>query len=116
MTLDAIPLTSNGKVDRAALLRRRGEAPRPGGQTTALHGSLAVTISAIWREVLGLEQVGARDNFFDLGGDSLKLIEVHSRLRKQLDRKLSLVDLFEFPTIEALVERLKGQTNAASGR
>jgi amino acid adenylation domain-containing protein len=112
VTLDAIPLTSNGKVDREALLRRRGEAPSPGGQTTPLHGSLAAAISAIWREVLGLEQVGARDNFFDLGGDSLKLIEVHSRLRKQLDRKLSLVDLFEFPTIEALVERLEGQTNA----
>jgi acyl-coenzyme A synthetase/AMP-(fatty) acid ligase/acyl carrier protein len=108
VTLASIPLTSNGKVDRAALpapvaADGAGSAARPASAADDLEEKIAL----IWRGVLNRNEVGARENFFDLGGDSLRLIEVHSRLRKELGVKLPITDLFEYPTIEALVRRLR---------
>src|SRR6185436_13879367 len=74
-----------------------GGAPRTG---------LEQAIAGIWREVLGVEQVGIEDNFFDRGGHSLLLVRVHSRLQKLLDREVPVVDLFNHPTIAALARHL----------
>ena len=67
-------------------------------------------IAAIWQEVLGVEQVGIHDNFFDVGGHSLLLIRVHSRLRKSLHMHYSIIDLFRFPTISSLAQSLASTT------
>ena len=64
------------------------------------------TISAIWQEMLGKERVGVRDNFFDLGGDSLLLVQVRSKLHAALNCDISTADLFEYPTIAALAAYL----------
>ncbi|MEE8523392.1 MAG: amino acid adenylation domain-containing protein, partial [Thermoanaerobaculia bacterium] len=115
--LDALPLTANGKLDRAALGRRPLPAvegseapvrstPRPG---------IERTIAAVWRQVLTLPRVGNHDNFFDLGGHSLLLVRVHEALRQRLSAEFSLRDLFRYPTIASLAEHLssKGSDRSA---
>ncbi|MEM8963177.1 MAG: amino acid adenylation domain-containing protein, partial [Acidobacteriota bacterium] len=104
MRLDALPLTSNGKLDRKALpvplLERRGDRTAP---STALEASIA----EVWRGVLGLDDVGVEESFFDLGGNSLLMVEVHGRLQQTLGaRAPSMVELFRLPTIRSLAESL----------
>ncbi len=98
VALTSFPLTGNGKVDRAAL-----PAPewRP---SAALHPRDAVelALAQIFEQVLGLEAVGVRDNFFDLGGDSLSAVRLVTRVREQLGVRLPLVALFRGPTAEQL--------------
>lgn len=105
--LDALPLTANGKIDRHALASR----PLPRAQRDADAGALKPTertIHALWRRLLGVDDIGLDDNFFDLGGHSLLLVQVRAELEVALDRELEVVDLFRFPTIRALARRLSG--------
>src|SRR5262249_35875902 len=102
--LPALPLSPNGKVDRAAL-------PKPAVGSTADAPSTGVTaigqtIIDLWRRVLKVDRIGLNDNFFDLGGDSLQLVAVHSNLQKTLQIKISLTDLFEFTTVDSLERHL----------
>lgn len=104
--LNSLPLTANGKVDRNAL-------PMPAIQDAADPGEsprneLERVISQAWREALGVEQVGLNRNFFDLGAHSLMVAEVHIQLQQMLNRDISLVDLFQFPTVSALADHLAG--------
>ncbi len=102
--LDALPLTDNGKVDRRAL-------PAPSESRTTSQRAfvppqteLEQTIARVWQEVLGREAVGMEDNFFDLGGHSLLMIRTQHKLRHVLDRELSIVDLFRYPTVGSLAK------------
>ena len=63
-------------------------------------------VAGVWREVLRVERVGMRDNFFDVGGHSLLLVQVQVRLGKELGRKVTLIELFQYPTIDSLVGHL----------
>jgi acyl carrier protein len=63
-------------------------------------------LAAIWQQALDVEKVGIHDNFFDMGGHSLMLAKVHSRLEEMAGRELSMVELFKYPTIAALAEHL----------
>jgi acyl carrier protein len=105
MVLDSLPLNANDKLDRCAL-------PMPDGARQldqALvepRSDLERQLVEIWQEVLGVEQVGIRDNFFDLGGHSLKLVELHQKLGDRIDISLELVDLFALPTVSALVDHI----------
>jgi acyl carrier protein len=103
--LDALPLTPNGKLDRRAL--PAPDRPSGAGSASAAPGNqLERKIAAAWQESLGLDEVGVNDNFFDLGGHSLLLVQLHLRLRELLDADLAIVDLFRFPTIRALAQFL----------
>jgi amino acid adenylation domain-containing protein len=111
--MEAWPLTPNGKLDRKAL-----PAPEPGsGETSyvAPRRPLEAALAEIWAEVLGRARVGVKENFFDLGGHSLLLVEVQARLRQTLDRKVPVVDLFRFPTVAALAEHLGAEVEGAGG-
>jgi acyl carrier protein len=107
LVLDALPLTGNGKVDRSAL-------PDPGAveQKTAQPpaGERERALAAIWAEVLVRPDVGAEDNFFDLGGNSMLLARLQARLEADLDRPLPMYRLFEFPTVRGLARWLSGET------
>ncbi|MBI2924470.1 MAG: non-ribosomal peptide synthetase [Verrucomicrobia bacterium] len=107
VAMDRLPLSPNGKVDRRAL----PEEPIRVAETTHVNGSpgasLEQTILAIWRQVLGLSQVGVNDNFFEVGGNSLNLTAVHERLQSALGRLFPITDLFANPTISALVRHLE---------
>lgn len=102
--LEHVPLTSNGKIDRKAL-------PTPDKLILNNSNRLPETeiediFVQIWREVLGVESLGTEDNFFYLGGDSIKAIQVSSRLLKQ-GYRMEIKDLFETPTIKGISRHVK---------
>nr|WP_279636949.1 non-ribosomal peptide synthetase [Corallococcus llansteffanensis] len=103
--LPALPLSSNGKVDRKAL--PVPEAPRVSEAKGAMpRSTLETALAAIWAEVLHVEHVGLHDDFFELGGHSLLATQVVSRIRSSLGVELPLGELFGAPTVAALAERL----------
>jgi len=114
VSLSALPLTPNGKVDRKAL-------PLPGADAVAELSTVYVApdseaeqkIAAIWQDVLGIAQVGRTNNFFDLGGDSLRLMRVHSRLQQAFDKDITMVDMFRCTTVRALAHHLAGQSDSS---
>jgi aryl carrier-like protein len=108
MALDAFPRTAGGKVDRRALPAPDGVRPQQEVAYTVPRTELERTLAGLWQEVLRLDQVGIHDNFFDLGGNSLLLVQVHGRLRERLGAALPLVDLIRNPTILALARHLDG--------
>ena len=103
--LDALPLTPNGKVNRRVL-------PLPESYST--HNNLYVapetelqqTIASTWQTVLDLEKVSINDNFFDLGGHSLLISQVNAQLREKLQRDISVVEMFQYPSISLLAKHL----------
>lgn len=106
LQLDALPLTSNGKIDRKSLLVV--EKFRPELKVNYLPPTTEVEqiIAAVWQEVLHLEKVGIHDNFFDIGGHSLLIAQVHSQLKELLQQDLSIIELLEHPTIDSLAKYL----------
>ncbi|MBW4575234.1 MAG: amino acid adenylation domain-containing protein [Aphanothece sp. CMT-3BRIN-NPC111] len=107
VVLDALPLTPNGKVDRKAL-------PSPDlvrldleDNYLAARNLIEEQLASIFSEVLGIEQVGVNDNFFDVGGHSLIATQVMSRVRDTFDIELPLRCLFESPTVGGLAESVK---------
>jgi len=103
--LDAIPVTKNGKQDRQAL-------PEPGAVTTGVYaapaGSLEHVLVETWADVLGIEAstLGVQDNFFEIGGHSLKATILVSRIHKLFNVKVPLAELFKSPTIRELARYL----------
>jgi amino acid adenylation domain-containing protein len=115
-SLPALPLSDNGKVDRA-VLSRLDIAPKPKQDlaTASVPGSeIEPILTQLWQRVLNVPAVGLDDNFFDIGGDSLLLVSVHSNLQKTLQTKIPVTDLFEFPTIRKLAAHL-GPAKSNSG-
>ncbi len=110
--LDAIPLTANGKVDRSRLPEPGTSRPELEVAYLAPQTAAERAITEVWRELLGIEQIGLDDNFFDLGGHSLLLIEVRGRLEAALGRPVAMVDLFRFPSVGALARSLTPQTES----
>ncbi len=110
--LEAIPLTANGKVDKSKLPPPSGEIDT-GVEYIAPAGDTERRLAAIWREVLALEQVGVKDNFFESGGNSIIMIQSMVRIREELDRDVSLKTFFQNPTIEKLSTALEGEAGQA---
>jgi acyl carrier protein len=106
VVLEALPRTPNGKVDRKALPEPDRGAPIAAKAYAAPQSELEKTIAAVLQELLHLERVGTHDNFFDLGANSLVMVQMNGRLRAALERELSLVDLFHYPTVSALAAHL----------
>jgi acyl carrier protein len=105
--LDALPLTPNGKVDRRALPPPDGMRPELAAIYVPPRTETERTIAAIWQQALGVETVGVHGNFFDLGGHSLLLLQVHTKLREAFNQELSVMDLFKHPTISSLAQYLR---------
>jgi acyl carrier protein len=111
--LDAFPLTPNGKVDRKALPSPDGHQLATSTNYVSPTSNKECVIAEVWQEVLKVEKVGLNDNFFDLGGHSLLLVQVQSRLRKRLNRDIMLIDLFQRPTVGSLAEFLENDTSSS---
>ncbi len=109
LQIQEIPLTSNGKVDKRAL--PRPDKLRSGSKANyvAPETDLEKSLSEIWQKVLGVSQVGIEDSFFDLGGNSLKIIQVGSEIKENLGKELTTVNLFTYPTIHSLAEFISHQ-------
>jgi hypothetical protein len=100
--LNELPLSASGKIDRRALPAPTVTREATGRAYVAPQTDAERLIAQTWQEVLKVEQVGLHDNFFDLGGDSFRVYEVHLKLRTNLSPSLSILDLFKYPTVEAL--------------
>ncbi len=112
--LQSLPLTPNGKVDRRALPETEGVGTEAVEVYIAPRSAMERTIANIWQEVLKLEKVGVNDNFFGLGGHSLLLVRAHSKVSEVLRVKLSMMEMFKYPTISALAEHLSEQRDSTS--
>ena len=110
--MNSFPLTANGKIDRNAL-----PPPSVGNETGNAselpRNELEEKIAQAWKDALGIDSVGLDRNFFDLGAHSLMVAEVHIQLQQSLGREISLVDLFQFPTVSALAAHLDGAQAAS---
>ncbi|OXA89990.1 non-ribosomal peptide synthetase [Flavobacterium hercynium] len=106
ITLEVLPLTHNGKINRKALpniseqdiVKKEYEAPR---------NATEEILTTIWQEMMGIEKIGIADNFFDLGGHSLIVAQVINRIHKELGQTVSFTAFFEKPTIGDLSAQLQ---------
>ncbi|MEO1626997.1 MAG: amino acid adenylation domain-containing protein, partial [Bacteroidota bacterium] len=106
ITLEAMPLTRSGKVDRKALPQTTA-ALSGQREYIAPTNEMQNTLVRIWQEVLGLEKVGISDSFFQIGGDSILLLNVLSRMKKEMGYELNIGLLYELDTIAALCDHLE---------
>jgi amino acid adenylation domain-containing protein len=113
--MKALPLTSGGKVDYKALPSPDSQAQPTNADFVAPRSELEKQIAAIWQKVLRLEKVGVHDNFFDLGGHSILMVQVFDELREVVRREMAMVELFEHPTINSLARHLTREQGALSG-
>jgi amino acid adenylation domain-containing protein len=111
MMLDTLPLTPNGKVDRKALPATDGSRPNLQNGYIPPTTDLQKQIATIWQEVLQVDKVSIEDNFFDLGGHSLLMVQLHFKLQITLERELSIIELFHYPTISSLSQHYSGISN-----
>jgi amino acid adenylation domain-containing protein len=102
--LEQVPLTPNGKIDRKALPAPDGMEVSTGIEYVAPRDELERQLAAVWEDVLGREGIGIQDNFFEIGGHSLKATQVVSRFHKLSDKELRLREIFQYPTIASLSE------------
>jgi acyl carrier protein len=112
--LNALPLTANGKVDRKALPIPNGLRPELEAAYVAPSNEVERTVATIWQEMLHVEKLGIHDNFFELGGHSLLIIQLHSKLREVFEKKLSVSDLFKYPTVSSLAMYLSQEKSELS--
>ncbi len=116
LPLAALPLTPTGKVDRRSLAKLRATAEREareGRETVAAamepRDALELRLVQIWKESLGISNLGIRDNFFELGGHSLLAVKLMARVRQELGRDLPLAALFAGGTVEEMARLLRSE-------
>ncbi|MGH9945856.1 MAG: non-ribosomal peptide synthetase [Pyrinomonadaceae bacterium] len=115
VSLDALPLTTNGKVDRNALINMIGSGT---GITSTSNKPETVNeqkIAGILEEILNNGTVGRDDNFFDLGANSLQMARFHSRLQAAFDPNIKIVSLFQNPTINSLARSIGSNGSSDAG-
>lgn len=102
VTLEKLPLNSNGKVDRKALLKPDTAAPSTTRAYVPAQSRIEELMVEIWRDLLRVPTVGVEDNFFELGGDSLLATSAFARINRVFSMELPLREIFERPTIRSL--------------
>ncbi|MCI0656561.1 MAG: amino acid adenylation domain-containing protein [Acidobacteria bacterium] len=112
--LERLPLTRNGKVDRGAL-PDPGQVVEAGKEYQEPRTEVEGVLAAIWAQTLGVDRVGARDNFFELGSHSLLATQVVARIRRAFHVEIALRELFDRPTVEELAERVELALRAGQG-
>jgi amino acid adenylation domain-containing protein len=108
---DALPITPHGKVDRRALPAPEQSRSELEAVYVAPQSEVERIIAEVWQQVLRIEQVGMHDNFFDLGGHSLLLIQIHNKFQELFKKEIPIADIFRYPTIKALAGHLTQKEN-----
>jgi len=113
ISLCQMPLLPNGKLDRGALAiqPRVSVEPKPKGEEPS--NAVELALAKIWRELLKIDQVGMEDDFFELGGQSLKVIQLVSRIRSTWGIELPLRTVFENPRIVSLAREIEMQCKSS---
>ncbi|MDC8004736.1 amino acid adenylation domain-containing protein [Aureisphaera galaxeae] len=107
VSLDAFPLTTNGKVDKKKLATYDKSGTQTGNDYVAPRSKTEEQLVAIWQTVLGREEMGVTDGFFELGGNSLKVFKMISLIQQEFNIKIAVKRFYENPTISGLAEILK---------
>jgi aryl carrier-like protein len=115
VVLRALPRTPNGKVDRKALPAPNRSAAKSENNFVAPETQLEKKVAAIWGELLGLERISVKDNFFDLGGHSLLGLRLVNQLRETLGAQVAFTIVFEAPTVAEMAALLEKNCAAAPG-
>jgi amino acid adenylation domain-containing protein len=113
--LPALPLTPNGKLDRKKLPDPEGLELGTGIAYVSPRNKIEEQLVVIWQELLGKDKIGVKDNFFDLGGNSMKLLKMVALIRKTFGQKLSIAIAFRYPNIRSLSEYLAAGGQLAGG-
>lgn len=113
VSLAALPLTPNGKIDRRALPNPKSFA-EPTKNHVPPRNEVERVIINIWQNVLGVERIGIHDNFFDLGGHSLLAVHIHRKITTELQCKLSVMEMFQYPTVDSLATFLTQNVEQAT--
>lgn len=116
VSLESLPLTVTGKLDRRALPAPERQA-YVGRQYQAPEGEVEEQLAVIWKDLLRVERVGRQDNFFEIGGHSLLGMKLITRVRESLNIRSTVMTIFRYPTIEEmarLIERLRSEAPTAS--
>jgi amino acid adenylation domain-containing protein len=108
--LEHIPLTRTGKTDRRAL-DVQGKVLGTGIEYIAPQTSMEETVAVVWKEVLKLDKVGVQDNFFDVGGNSLKIIHLNNRLKDVYQKDIPVALIFQYPTVRSFVRYMDSRDN-----
>ena len=103
--VDQIPKSASGKPQRLGLAEKCGALPE---QFLAPRNRVEKTLAAIWSQVLGIERIGVQDNFFALGGDSLRATQVIARVRATMQAEVTYLIFFEAPTVAGLAQCIEG--------
>lgn len=114
VTVDTLPLTANGKVDRRVLPAPKGERPSLGESYVAPGTATETMLAGIWAEVLRIDRIGAHDSFFELGGNSLLAAQVIARVRKGYGVSLPLRSFLEKPALLDLARHFEAAQRDAS--
>ncbi len=104
VVLDALPMTANGKLDRAALPVARVKIDEAARVYEAPRSEAERVLVGIWQEVLGVERISVNDNFFDVGGDSLLMMRIHGKLQRIFGKEMPVVEMFEHTTVSAMAK------------
>ncbi|WPS85718.1 amino acid adenylation domain-containing protein [Brevibacillus halotolerans] len=113
--LDNIPLTPNGKINRKKINFIETNPSNSKDEQTANLAPISEierTLTKIWQQALGVEQVGIHDHFFHIGGDSYRLLHVHQEINEIFRRELPVIDMFRYPTIHTLAHRLSQELSS----
>lgn len=116
VVLDSIPLLPNGKINRRAFPAPKWGSSAPPVPQDEFLTTHEQAIATIWKSVLHTERIGLHENFFDLGGHSLMMVQVRNRIREHLNQDIKMVDLFRYPTIRTLTQHLAKQDQAPVAR
>jgi amino acid adenylation domain-containing protein/non-ribosomal peptide synthase protein (TIGR01720 family) len=115
VVIPALPLTSNGKLDRAALPAPDRHGIGGAGTGRAARSELERVLCGLFGEVLGIAGISIDDGFFDLGGHSLLMTRLVSRVRRVLGVQISIRDIFDHPTVAGLAGRVRGASRVGAG-
>jgi non-ribosomal peptide synthetase component F/acyl carrier protein len=105
--LPELPLMPSGKLDREALPAPGRRRPRLAAAAIAPRNAIETAVAGLWAQALGLEAIGVKDNFFDLGGDSITAVQLTTATQRWLDAPLPLAALFDAPTVAAMCRHLE---------
>jgi amino acid adenylation domain-containing protein len=115
VAIDRLPLTANGKVDRARLPEPK-DSREPTSAPSEPRDEVERKLLRIWEEILGIDRIGTQDNFFDLGGHSLSALRMFVRLEQDLGIRLPIATLFQAPTVQGLSEIIRAGGRSAPRR
>jgi len=104
--LEEMPLSPNGKVNRKALPSPESSAPEQVAVMSTPQSEMEQLVSSVWQKILQMDTIDINQNFFDLGGHSMKMAQVQTALSQKLNQKVPLADLFQYPTIHTLAAHL----------